>query len=187
LLDLEKKFILTWEWITDYLPYLIEGAKSLEKWWADFIVIPCNSVHVLIEQVRNTVKIPVISIVDETVNYLSEHGVTYVGMLSTSVTSRYQLYDLPLQQNSIQVVKISSELQKKLDDIIYKIVNNLSSQHDEKTIHEIVDTMKEKGVKDILLACTDLQLICKNFYEFSLYDTMNILAKSAAEKAFLVQ
>lgn len=180
-LDLEKNFLLTGEWITEYLPYLIEGAKKLEKGWADFIVIPCNSVHVLIEQIRRTVSIPVISIIDETVNYLSGIWIQLIWLLSTTATSKYQLYELPLLQKSINIVKIDSILQANLDLVIYNIVNNISSQNNQQIIHEIVETMRGKQVKDILLACTDLQLICTNFYEFSLFDTMSILAKATAE------
>lgn len=181
-LDLEKNFLLTGEWITEYLPYLIEWAKNLEKGGADFIVIPCNSVHVLIEQIRRAVSIPVVSIIDETVNYLSAIWITLIWLLSTTATSKYQLYELPLLQKSIDIVKLDSDLQSKLDLVIFNIVNNISPQNNQKVIHEIVETMRSKQVKDILLACTDLQLICTNFYEFSLFDTMSILAKATAER-----
>ena len=34
------------------LPFLIDAAKQLENGGADFIVIPCNTVHVFIEEIR---------------------------------------------------------------------------------------------------------------------------------------
>ena len=43
------------------LPFIIDSAKQLEKGGADFIVIPCNTVHVFIDEIRNSVKIPVLS------------------------------------------------------------------------------------------------------------------------------
>ncbi len=89
---------------------------------------------------------------------------------------------MPLLQKSINIVKIDPDLQSKLDLVIYNIVNNISSQNNQQVIHEIVETMRSKQVKDVLLACTDLQLICTNFYEFSLFDTMSILAKATAER-----
>lgn len=180
-LDLEKNFLLTWEWILDYLPYLIEGAKNLEKGWANFIVIPCNSVHLLIEQIRKVVQIPVLSIVDETVKYLINLWIKEIWLLSTTATSKYQLYELPLLQEGIHVITINKILQSKLDLVIYNIVNKISSLDDKKIINEIVESIKMIGTKNILLACTDLQIICTNFYEFSLFDTMSILAKFTAE------
>src|SRR3989344_5699129 len=60
----------------EYLPILVEGANKLEKSGADFLVIPCNSVHIYIEEVRKSVKIPVLSIVEETSRFLKEENIS---------------------------------------------------------------------------------------------------------------
>src|SRR3989344_6805744 len=57
-----------------YIPFLVNEAKRLEKAGADFIVMPCNSLHVFIKDVRNAVKIPVLSIVEETVKFLKKNN-----------------------------------------------------------------------------------------------------------------
>ena len=61
-----------------YIPYLIEAAKKLEKAGADFLVIPCNSVHAFIKEVRNSVKIPVLSILEETAKFLKNKNISKV-------------------------------------------------------------------------------------------------------------
>src|SRR3989338_4094567 len=66
-----------------YVPYLIEAAKNLEKGGADFLVIPCNSVHIFIEKIRNEVKIPVLSIVEETEKFLRKKKSKQIGLLAT--------------------------------------------------------------------------------------------------------
>mgnify|MGYP000521764234 CR=1 FL=1 len=53
-----------------YIPFLVDAAKRLESGGADFIVIPCNSVHIFINEVRSAVKIPILSIVEETAKFL---------------------------------------------------------------------------------------------------------------------
>ena len=53
-----------------FLPYLVSGAKILEKAGADFLVMPCNSLHIFIDQIRKSVNIPVLSIVEETGKFL---------------------------------------------------------------------------------------------------------------------
>lgn len=47
------------------IPYLIRGAKILEKAGADFGILPCNTLHKYIERIRRVVKIPFLSILDE--------------------------------------------------------------------------------------------------------------------------
>ena len=55
--------------------------------------------------------------------------------------------------------------------------------HDDKArANRIVTKFAKKGVKTILLACTDLQLIIKNHPEVKILDTMQILAKVSAER-----
>jgi aspartate/glutamate racemase len=53
-----------------YIPFLVNEAKRLEKSDVDFIVMPCNSLHVFIDEIRNSVNIPVLGIVEATINYL---------------------------------------------------------------------------------------------------------------------
>jgi aspartate racemase len=69
-----------------YIPFLIKEAKRLENAGTDFIVMPCNSLHVFIREIRNAVSIPVLSIVEETVKFLKKNNLNKVGIVSTSAT-----------------------------------------------------------------------------------------------------
>lgn len=58
------------------LPFLTDTAKSLEGAGADFLVMPCNSLHLFIEDTRRAVNIravniPIISIVEKTIEFLT--------------------------------------------------------------------------------------------------------------------
>ena len=57
-----------------YIPFLVQEAKRLENSRADFIVMPCNSLHLFIQNIRDSVKIPVLSIVEETVKFFKNEG-----------------------------------------------------------------------------------------------------------------
>src|SRR3989344_7057838 len=83
---IESDFILRNEGAERYVPFLIEEAKKLEEAGVDFIVMPCNSLHVFIEQIRKHVQIPVLSIIEETVAFLVENGFQKIGIVSTSAT-----------------------------------------------------------------------------------------------------
>src|SRR3989344_2788828 len=67
-----------------YIPYLTAEAKRLEKAGADFIVMPCNSLHVYIKEIRNAVKVTVLSIVEETVKFIKKNNFKKAGIVSTS-------------------------------------------------------------------------------------------------------
>lgn len=103
-LVVEDSFIKGNDESSEYTSLLVEGAKKLESIGADFLVIPCNSVHVFIDQIRQAVGIPILSIVEETYTFLREHNINKVGLLATSATVKSNLYGDLLEKNSIKVV-----------------------------------------------------------------------------------
>lgn len=84
-----------------YIPFLVNEAKRLEKAGADFIVMPCNSLHIFIKEIRNAVSIPVLSIVEETVKFLKKNNFHKVGIVSTSATIENKLYENAFEVESI--------------------------------------------------------------------------------------
>src|SRR3990167_8062552 len=98
-LKIEEKLITEAKNIRGILPFVIDSAIQLEKGGADFIVIPCNTVHVFIDEVRKSVNIPVLSIVEETTKFLKKRKIEEVGILATPTTIKNKLYDLKLQKS----------------------------------------------------------------------------------------
>lgn len=180
--QIEEDFITKGEGAERYLPFLIDAAQRLQKGGADFIVIPCNSVHIFIEEVRKSVSIPVLSIIDETVNFLKEKGIKEVGILSTSATIRQKLYDDKLKSNGIDIQIPNEKDQLKVTTIINNLLHIRNDERDKQDILKIIANMSSSGPKTILLACTDLQVIVPTHESVQIYDTMAILAGATVEE-----
>src|SRR3989344_5069879 len=84
--QIEEELIIDNKGAERYIPFLVKEAIRLEKAGADFIVMPCNSLHVFINEIREAVKIPVLSIVEETVKFLKKNNFHKVGIISTSAS-----------------------------------------------------------------------------------------------------
>jgi len=181
-LDVEEEFITHTVGEDIYVPLLIDAARRLEQGGADFIVIPCNSVHIFIDEVRNSVKIPILSIVEETVNFLSKKNLAEVGILATSVTLRKKLYEQKLKEKGIKVVAPNEEDQTKMGHIINHLVQATHTDEEKKELLSIVDTLVDQGVETIILACTDLQLLVPEHDEVVIFDTMKILVESVVRE-----
>ncbi len=164
------------------LLYLIDAAKKLEAGGADFLVIPCNSVHVFINEVRQTVKIPVLSIVEETSKFLVDKQITEVGLLATATTVNNNLYQNALQNKGIKVVLPNPEEQAAVGKLISNLVLNQKTEEDKKQLLAIIQSLKDRGCKNIVLACTDLQLLVPPNHELCVYDTMEILVNSTVRE-----
>lgn len=183
-LTTEESFIEGNDESETYVTLLVDSAKKLESVGVDFLVIPCNSVHIFINQVRQAVRIPVLSIIDETHQFLEDHHISNVGVLATSATIKNQLYSELLEHSGINVVVPSADEQIELDKSITRLVNNESSEQDRQKLETIITALADKGVQTTLLACTDLQLIAPSHPTVAIYDTMHILADSTVKKIF---
>jgi aspartate racemase len=163
-----------------YLPYLIDAAKRLESGRADFIVIPCNSVHIFIDQIRKSVNIPVLSIVEETSYFLKEKGIKKIGLLATLSTIEKKLYQKPLENAGIEINLPNDKDQDEVGKLIQNLVLNRNDEEDEKRLLSIISNFENK-VDDVVLACTDLQLLKPEHNHIKLHDSMEILMESTVK------
>ncbi len=165
-----------------YIPYLVEAAQKLETAGVDFLVMPCNSLHIFISEIRQSVKIPVLGIVEETARFLKTQGITKVGILATSTTINRKLYEGVLLHNGIDQINPDGFQQAKIGKMIKNLVMSRHDNKDREQLLKIIDSFSKKGVKDVILACTDLQLLIPKHNEINIYDTMKIFADATVEK-----
>lgn len=176
--QIENISILKNEGVEAYIPYLITEAQRLEKAGADFIVMPCNSLHIHIESLRSSINIPMLSIIEETVHFLSQKAIRRVGILSTAMTAQHRLYETELANSEILCQIPNADQQNLLNEIVFHLVNGKNELEDCKSVIEIMQTFMD--VECILLACTDLQLLDLALPGMPIFDTLQILVDSTA-------
>jgi len=180
--DIEKNAIAEGIGEEKCLPYLIDAAKSLEKAGADFLVLPCNSLHIFIENIRNAVKIPVLSILEETTKFLKKEGINKVGIIATPITIRNKLYEKFLKKSVIKQITPDSFQQVKIGKLIHNIVSNRHNNKDREVLIGIIKDFAKGKVKNVILACTDLQLLMPQHTDIKIYDTMKILVDATVRE-----
>jgi aspartate racemase len=163
-------------------PFLIEEAKRLEKAGADFIVMPCNSLHVFIKEIRNSVKIPVLSIIEETVKFLKKNKFEKVGIVSTSATIQNKLYEIAFEKNNIEYATPDDLQQAKMGKFILNLVTGQQKNSDREELIKIINDFERKDVDCVGLACTDLQLLIPKHPNLKIFDTMKIFANATVDK-----
>lgn len=164
------------------LPFLIQEAKRLEKAGADFIVMPCNSLHIFIAEIRKAVKIPVLSIIEETVNFLKREKMSKVGVISTSATIKNKLYENAFAKNNIKYITPNELQQAKIGKFILNLVTGQQKNKDREELIKIVDSFEDKKLDCVILACTDLQLLIPKHPKLKIFDTMRILADATVNR-----
>jgi len=180
--EIENDLLTMSEGEERYLPYLIEAVEKLEKGGADFLVMPCNSLHMFIGDIRKTVQIPVLSVLEETASFLRNINVSEVGVLATTTSVKQGLYEKALSKVGIKQILPDNFDQAKIGKIISNIVLNQHANRDREELLKIIDRLVKRGVKNIILACTDLQLLVPQRQDVKIYDTMEIFAQSTINK-----
>ncbi len=160
------------------LPYLINGAKILEKSGASFGILPCNTLHKYIKEIRGAVKIPFLSILDEVVSQLKLMKVKSVGILATATTVKDKLYDDVLKKHDVNILYPTKTEQDSINRIILDLVNNKRDSLQRQKIEMICSSLHRRGAKSILLACTDLQITTFST-NIPILDTTEILIQAS--------
>lgn len=166
------------------LPYLISAAKNLEKSGADFLVLPCNSLHIFIKDIRKSVNIPVLSILEETSKFLKEQNIKKVGIIATPITIKNKLYEKHLKRKGIVQFIPDNLQQAKIGKLILNLVSNQYSNKDREILLKVIKDFSKKRIKNIILACTDLQLLMPQQKNVNIYDTMKILVDATVKNIF---
>lgn len=88
----ENEMLVHQRGLEKYTPHLVQTARKLEAAGADFIAVPCNTVHELYDEFSSAVDIPVLHIVGETVSFLQQRNLSAVGLLATGQTVGSVMY-----------------------------------------------------------------------------------------------
>lgn len=182
--SMERDSIVHGKGVEKMLPLLLDGARRLEAAGAQFLVMPCNTLHLYIGEIREAVRIPVLSIVEETAARLQEAGVSVAGILGTRMTIESGLYQEALAASGIDTVCPVVAVMEVLGEIIHRLVMGRSNEEDRRLFGEFIDYFTETGASHILLACTDLQLLCNGCNNLQLVDTFDVLLNAALRTVF---
>ena len=180
--QIEEDLIMNNKGSERYIPFLITEAKRLEKAGANFIVMPCNSLHVFIKEIRKAVKIPVLSIIEETVKFLKKNKFKKVGIVSTSATIQNKLYETAFEGAGITYVTPDEFQQAKMGKFILNLVNGMQNNKDREELIKIISNFENKDVDCVVLACTDLQLLIPKHPTLKIFDTMKIFVDATVDK-----
>ncbi|GGG88468.1 aspartate/glutamate racemase family protein [Paenibacillus radicis (ex Gao et al. 2016)] len=150
------------------------------------IAIPCNTSHFFYEQMQRLTSVPIIHMVNETVQEVSKSGdpVSRVGLLATDGTIKSGVYAESCERYGLEYVIPAQSLQRKVSQIIYEQVKRDGNLNAVELI-KVVQQMRETYRCDrIILACTELSCIPLPLQIRSyVIDAMDVLVERAIERS----
>lgn len=166
--------------------WLVEGVGVLVAAGADFALISANTPHIVYDEVRERVDIPMVSIVEETLLAAERKGLGRLALLGTKFTMQGTFYQDVFERGGIELFVPGPEEQSYIHE---KLLEEIGLGHIvEKTrlrLLSIIEEMKERHAIDgVILGCTELPLILTHD-EFGLpfLNTTRIHAESAVDRS----
>ncbi|KUJ98666.1 MAG: Aspartate racemase [Thermococcales archaeon 44_46] len=165
------------------LPELIDSAKKLESWGADFIIMPCNTAHYFADEIQKAIKIPLINMVEETAEYIKTLNLKKVGLLATDGTIKGMVYHNALLKRGIEIAVPDKNGQRELMDAIYEGIKAGNLEWGREKMLEIAKKLEKRG-EGLIAGCTEVSVVLRQEdFDIPLIDPMDVIAEKAVKLA----
>lgn len=170
---------------THLINLLCNDARTLETLGASNIAITCNTSHYFYKHIQNAVKIPVINMIQESVNYAVHKydNVKRVGIMATDGTIGSKIYHKACRKTGVTPVQPSAERQTDVMSLIYDDIK-AGKSGDRAKFDRVVSEFMRKGCDVIILACTELSVF-KGKHEVAsiCLDAMDVLVEESIRRS----
>jgi aspartate racemase len=170
------------------VPALVAGCRGLEKAGADFIIIPCVTVHFFLPQIQAGSPLPVLSIIDAVADVIQRdfHETKTVGLLGTVATVESGLFQKRLARETIDTLVPDSAQQSKIVAAIKDIKDTRPSRTQSEITNDLVEAArslidrKPDAADAIIAGCTEIPLaLGQEHLPVPYFDSLTILARAA--------
>lgn len=158
---------------------MARDAQRLVTFGADVLAIPCNTAHYFYDRLNETISVPILNMVEETVLEAKARGCCRVGILATSGTVQTGTYSRMCERHGLEFVCPDESRQQDLMNVIYGDIKQ-GKRPDMARFFAVADSLKRQGCTRMILGCTELSIIKKDEQLDAFYiDSMSVLAKNA--------
>lgn len=164
---------------------MVKTARNLERAGADFIVMPCNTAHYYYEELKKSVGIPVLNMIELTAQVIKKKfpNVRRVGLIATTGTVKTKIYDQALGRIDAKVISPPADLQDRVMEAIYDVKAGRITEGRKIIVH-VANHLAERGADMVICGCTEVSLVLKSGdLSIPIIDPLQILSEVAVATA----
>ncbi len=168
------------------VPCMIEMAQNLVAWGADFLAIPCNTAHYYYDAVQAAVDVPVLNMIDLTVDAIITENpeVRRPGLLASTAVFMTGLYKKRFEKKGLKLITPADSAQEKVMTAIRQIKTGRFGSREIKVVNTAANELTTAGADVLIVACTELSIISSSVKSrVRLYDTSQVLAEAVVQAA----
>jgi aspartate racemase len=142
---------------------LADAAKRLQDCGAEAIAVAANTLHLVADDIRHSISVPFVDLIDLTADAAASRGFESVGLLATGYTMRSDLFPARLGARGVEMLVPDEPGMQAVHDIIYRelahgVVNADSRQ---RYLAEI-DALITRGAQAVILGCTEIGMLLRD-------------------------
>ena len=138
-------------------PVLAAMARGLETSGADFLVMPCNTAHAFKDAIVAAVDIPLLSIIDVSVEACS--GAAAIGLLATDGCLASGVFQDALARREIRTILPDAPETSALMDLITRIKAGKPGADVASGMLALAEALVARGADAIIAGCTEIPLV----------------------------
>jgi len=106
----------------DPVPEMVMAAEALEAAGADFLIVPCNTAHYFIGELRQSVGVPILHMIELTAKKVisDRPQMSQAGLIATDGTVKSGLYHDSFGEQGIGIIVPPEDLQRASMRAIYE-------------------------------------------------------------------
>lgn len=164
---------------------VFSAAEKLKTAGADFLILCANTLHQYVERLDEKLKLPIVHIADVTAAEIKRQNITTIGLLGTKFTMEMDFYIKSLSNAGINsIVPGKSERLFIHNVIMNELLKEDYREESKKKFLEIINDLEQKGVRGIVLGCTEIPLLIKQKdTHLPVFNTLEIHSNAAVDFA----
>ncbi|MBQ7219452.1 MAG: aspartate/glutamate racemase family protein [Synergistaceae bacterium] len=142
----------------DPLPVIRRNLLQLAEWGADVLAVPCNTAHYFIDRFRDELPVPLIHIVEATVEAakeLSQGNCSW--LLATDGTQKSLIYPACAEKMRYHFLKPSQSQQERVQKCV-RLVKAGDMKSAGETMRDVVNELWGERDVPVTMGCTELPL-----------------------------
>lgn len=172
---------------SDIADMLIVAATGLARGGADFLMICCNTQHLVAAEIERAVPLPLLHIADPLGRAIAAEGLRRVGLIGTSYTMEKGgvIADRLKQKFDTEIVVPEAQDREEVHRIIFEeLTRGQLRDSSRAALFEVMARLIARGAEGIILGCTELPMLVKEEdASVPLFDTTTLHAMAAVEFA----
>lgn len=169
---------------------LITGvSRHLASAGAECILLCANTMHVIADDLRKAIKIPVIHIAEATADAIKERGLKQVGLLGTKFTMEMDFFTKKLGDRNIETI-VPNEADREFvhATIFDELGKGIIREATKRQYLDIIRELGKRGAEGVILGCSEIPLLIEQpDTQIPIFDTVAIHIEAAVRFAIDVE